>query len=61
MWKIRLLWQVLIECRALGKHSESDSHDVHRRTEGAGMVHFLGAVSRFHVKPRRVVEGPFSY
>ena len=58
MWKIRLLWQVLIECRALGKHSESDSHDVRRRTEGAGMVHFLGAVSRFHVKPRRVAEGP---
>ena len=51
MWKIRLLWQVLIECRALGKHSESDSHDVHRRTEGAGVVHFLGAVGRFHVKP----------
>ena len=39
--------------RALGKHSESERHDVHRRTEGAGMVHFLGAVSWFHVKPRR--------
>lgn len=50
-----------MECRALGKHSESDSHDVHHRTEGAGMGHFLGAVSRFHVKPRRAAEGPFPY
>lgn len=38
MWKIRLLWQVLIECRVLGKHSESERHDVYRRTEGVGMV-----------------------
>lgn len=38
MRRIDLLWQVLIECRALGKHSESERHDVYRRTEGAGMV-----------------------
>ena len=61
VWKIHLLWQVLIKLPCIGKDKESESHDVHRRTEGAGMVHFLGAVSRFHVKPRRVAEGPFSY
>ena len=61
MWEIHLLWQVLIKLPCIGKDKESESHDVHRRTEGAGMVHFLGAVSRFHVKPRRVAEGPFSY
>ena len=38
MWLMRLLWRRRIECRALGKHSESDSHDVHRWTEGADMV-----------------------
>jgi len=37
-WYMRLLWRRRIECRALGKHSESDSRDVHGRTEGAGMV-----------------------
>ena len=59
MWKIHLLWQVLIKLR---KDRESESHVVHRRTEEAGVVHFRGgAVSRFHVKPRRVAEGPFSY
>jgi len=58
VWKIHLLWQVLIKLPCIGKDKESESHDVHRRTEGAGMVHFLGAVSRFHVKPRRVAEGP---
>lgn len=51
MWKIHLLWQVLIKLPCIGKDKESESHDVHRRTEGAGMVHFLGAMSRFHVKP----------
>ena len=38
VWRIHLLWQVLIECRASGKYSESERHDVLRRTEGADMV-----------------------
>lgn len=45
------LWPGRTECCALDKLGESDSDNMHRRTDVGNMVSTSGAEGQFHVKP----------
>ena len=49
---MHLLQSARTMCRVLDKLGESDSDNVHRRTDVVGMVAFPGGWGRFHVKPK---------
>lgn len=48
---MHLLQSARTSCRVLDKLGESDSDNVHRRTDVGDTVSTSGAGGRFHVKP----------